>query len=168
MSRVHLILLALVAASSVRLVAQAPAPATPEATSPPQTPAQAAPPAPTPPPDYAYTIDGRRDPFLALISPRGQQRGSTRPATVRAEGLGGLVTDEVVVRGIVQSRGTWVAMVSGPSGRVYTVRLGDRLADGAIKEITPQAIVIVQQVNDPLSLEKQREVRKYLRGGENK
>jgi hypothetical protein len=32
-----------------------------------------------------------------------------------------------------------------------------------VQSITPQAVVILQQVNDPLSLHKQREVRKLLR-----
>jgi len=48
------------------------------------------------------------------------------------------------------------------------VHPGDRLADGTIRGITPQFVLIVQQVNDPLSLEKQREVRKFLRSGDNK
>ena len=111
--------------------------------------------------------EGRRDPFVALIGKTGEQRGVQRP-DIRAEGLPGIGTDELAVRGIIQSQGAWVAMVSGPSGKVYTVRPGDRLADGTIRTITAQAVIIQQQVNDPLSLEKQREVRKFLRGGENK
>jgi hypothetical protein len=43
------------------------------------------------------------------------------------------------------------------------VRAGDKLLDGTIRTITQNDLVIVQQVNDPLSLEKQREVRKVLR-----
>jgi len=35
--------------------------------------------------------------------------------------------------------------------------------DGTIKTITPQGLVVVQEVNDPLSLIKQREIRKLLR-----
>lgn len=137
--------------------AQAPA-------APPAAPTAPAP--PTPPANYAYSVDGRRDPFTALINRAGVQRGET--PTMRAEGLPGLTVDELVVRGILQSRGTWVAMVSGPSGKVFTVKPGDRLADGMVRTITPEAVVLQQQVNDPLSLEKQREVRKFLRGGENK
>lgn len=129
-------------------------------------PAPAAPVAPTPPANYGYSVDGRRDPFTALISRTGVQRGET-PVS-RAEGLPGLTVDELVVRGILQSRGTWVAMVSGAAGKVFTVKPGDRLADGMVRTITPEAVILQQQVNDPLSLEKQREVRKFLRGGENK
>jgi hypothetical protein len=46
------------------------------------------------------------------------------------------------------------------------VRAGDKLADGVIRTVTATMVVISQEVNDPLSLEKQREVRKFLRGGE--
>ena len=83
---------------------------------------------------------------------------------MRAEGLAGIIVEEVGVRGIVQSRGGWVAMIAAPSGRTYSIRAGDRLMDGNVKTITPQAVVLMQEVNDPLSLQKQREVRKSLRG----
>ncbi len=43
------------------------------------------------------------------------------------------------------------------------MRAGDKLFDGTIRTIRQNDLVIVQQVNDPLSLEKQREVRKVLR-----
>jgi Tfp pilus assembly protein PilP len=117
---------------------------------------------PTPPADYAYDPADRRDPFLSLINRGTDARGVAK--TTRPEGLPGLTVEEVVVRGIVQSRGGWVAMVAAPSGRTYTIRPGDRLMDGNVRAITGQAVVLMQEVNDPLSLEKQREVRKVLRG----
>ena len=43
-------------------------------------------------------------------------------------------------------------MISGPSGKMYTVRPGDRLFDGTMRTITADAVIIQQQVNDPLSL----------------
>jgi Tfp pilus assembly protein PilP len=145
--------------------AQTPAPnPAPETAPAPEKPAGPAP--PTPPANYVYAVDARRDPFVALLGTTGKKGGP--PIEVRAEGLAGLVTDELSVRGILQSQGRWIAMVAGPAGKVYTVRPGDRLADGTIRGITPQFVVILQQVDDPLSLEKQREVRKFLRGGENK
>jgi Tfp pilus assembly protein PilP len=77
-----------------------------------------------------------------------------------------MLVGELTVRGIMQTRGNWVAMVSGPDNKVYTVRAGDKLADGVIRQVTATSVVILQEVNDPLSLEKQREVRKFLRGGD--
>ena len=165
MSRLHVRLaaLALVFGTSTAFVtAQEPAAKTAAPTAP-QTPP--APAAPTPPANFAYGAEGRRDPFVALIGKTGQQRG-VQKIDARAEGVPGIGTEELSVRGIIQSQGAWVAMISGPSGKVYTVRPGDRLADGTIRTITADAVIIQQQVNDPLSLEKQREVRKFLRGGE--
>ena len=141
-----------------------------------QPPAQPAPPAaapqksapesaPTPPPNYQYAPDGRRDPFTSLVN-RGTEttpQGRRDVARVRPQGLGGIAVDEVVVRGIMQSRGGWVAMIASPSGRTYSIRPGDRLFDGSVRAITPQAVILMQEVNDPLLLEKQREVRKFLR-----
>jgi len=145
---------------------------------PPQTPASGQPPAPgqppakkvdlpTPPANFEYSPEGRRDPFLSLVDRGDDNRTSKNATTVkRAEGVPGMLTAELVIRGIVQTRGTWVAMVAGADKKVYTVRAGDKLADGVIRQISANSLVILQEVNDPLSLEKQREVRKFLRGGE--
>ena len=54
-------------------------------------------------------------------------------------------------------------MIMGPDNKTYIVHQGDKLLDGTIRTITPQGLVVVQEVNDPLSLVKQREVRKLLR-----
>jgi type IV pilus assembly protein PilP len=136
-----------------------------------QTPAapagQAAAPAPAPapvvPPDpYSYNPDGRRDPFLSLLG-AGAEKG---PQTKRGDGVAGMTVAEISVRGILQSRGTLIAMVQGPDNRTYMLRQGDRLADGAVQEVTTDGLVIMQEVNDPLSLVKQRMVRKPLRAQE--
>jgi Tfp pilus assembly protein PilP len=139
---------------------QAPAKAEPAPAPAPVNPADAP---PAPPPNFAYSVDGRRDPFLSLVN-RGSAGRSAQPGTVRAEGLGGIGVEEVAIRGIFQSRGQWVAMIAAPSGRTYSIRAGDRLMDGTVKAITARDIILLQDVNDPLSLQKQREVRKSLRG----
>jgi Tfp pilus assembly protein PilP len=141
--------------------AQAPAP--PAGKKAPEAPA-VNPDLPVPPANYEYAGGGRRDPFISLVN-RGVDPRGGEPA-FRAEGVPGLMTSEITVRGILQSRGEWVAMVSGVDGKVYTIRAGAKLADGVVREVTAQAVVILQDVNDPLSLDKQREVRKFLRGGE--
>jgi len=81
-------------------------------------------------------------------------------------GLSGLATGDVMLRGVLASRGAFVAMVSGPDGKTYAAHANDRLLDGVIRTVTANAIVIMQEVNDPLSLVKQREVRKGLRTAE--
>ncbi|HZT78054.1 MAG TPA: hypothetical protein VFA27_15480 [Vicinamibacterales bacterium] len=132
----------------------------------PATPAKPATPAPSMPsvaaqPDstFVYQREGRRDPFLSLVGTGTEPRPTSR----RGDGAAGMTVAEISVSGIVQSRGELVAMVHGPDNRTYLVHQGDKFADGTIKQITPQGLVIVQEVNDPLSLIKQREIRKLLR-----
>jgi Tfp pilus assembly protein PilP len=161
-------LVALVAALAVSPVvgAQAPAagkPPAPKTAAPPPTPKADL---PSPPANYEYAVDGRRDPFTNLLNRGADPRGPGNLPVKRLEGVPGLMTAELTVRGIVQTRGVWVAIVAGIDGKVYSIRAGDKLADGVVREVTAQAVVILQEVNDPLSLAKQREVRKLLRGGE--
>ena len=92
----------------------------------------------------------------AGIAARGEVIG-------QGEGPAGLTVGEISVRGVMQSRGALVAMIQGPDNKTYIVHQGDKLLDGTIKSVTPQGLVVVQEVNDPLSLIKQREVRKQIR-----
>jgi type IV pilus assembly protein PilP len=129
----------------------------------PAAPQPAAPATATPAPApavEAYTYDpaGRRDPFVSLLS-----RGIEPTTGKKLTGLSSLTTAEVMLRGVMQSRNSYVALISGPDGKTYSARVNDRLLDGIIRSVTPQGIVIMQEVNDPLSLVKQREVRKGLR-----
>jgi type IV pilus assembly protein PilP len=133
---------------------------TPASAGQPPQPAPAAAGAPAPEP-YTYNPDGRRDPFVSLIA-----RGIEAPAGVKSTGLGGITTAELVVKGVLNSKGSYIALVAGPDGKTYTAHVNDRLVDGTIRSITPQGLVVVQEVNDPLSLIKQREVRKGLRASE--
>ena len=122
---------------------------------------------PAPPPNFEYSPQGRRDPFISLVNRGKETSPVTGAATAkRPDGVPGMLTAELSVRGIMQTRGTWVAMVAGPDNKVYTVRAGDKLFDGVIRQVNATSVVILQEVNDPLSLEKQREVRKFLRGGD--
>ena len=147
--------------SPMVLRAQAPAKAAPAPPS--AAPAVAL---PSPPPNFQYDAEGRRDPFLDLMNRGTDAVRGANPSARRPDGVPGLETNSIVVRGVMQSRGAWLAMVAGADGKVHTVRAGDKLFDGVIRTITAQVVVILQEVNDPLSLDKQREVRKFLRGGE--
>ena len=121
----------------------------------------AAAPVPDEPQGYVYDSAGRRDPFVSLQG-RGKDEPSTTPS-VRPPGLAGLTTDEVSLRGTLQSRTGYVGLVQGADAKTYIVRPGGKLLDGTIRAISADAMVILQAVDDPLSLEKEREVRKALR-----
>lgn len=109
---------------------------------------------------YSYDPAGRRDPFVSLNA-----RGAEVPmAGVRPGGVPGLLVGEVTVKGIFKSpKGGFLALLQAPDGRTYSVKQGDKVFDGSVKAITQDAVVFSQDVNDPLSLVKQREVRKSIR-----
>ena len=106
-----------------------------------------------------FCLDCRRDPFLNLLGIGNESHGPAR----KTDGIASMTTAEISVSGILQSRGALVCLVKGPDNKTYIVHPGDKLLDGTVKAITTQGLVIVQDVNDPLSLVKQREVRKLLR-----
>jgi Tfp pilus assembly protein PilP len=83
-----------------------------------------------------------------------------RPASQRPQGAG---AGEVTLKGTMASKGAYVAILQGSDSRTYVVRAGEKLFDGTVRSITADSLVILQQVNDPLSKETQREVRKVLR-----
>jgi Pilus assembly protein, PilP len=144
---------------SATLVAAAQQPAKPAAPPPPAKPAQ---PLPTIDPGYVYDPAGRRDPFVSLVG-----RGSdTKPGAPRPSGLAGLLIGEVNVKGVLRDRSGFIAMLQGPDNKTYNVRVGDKLLDGSVKSITHEQVIFSQDVNDPLSLVKQREVPKPVRQAE--
>jgi type IV pilus assembly protein PilP len=116
-----------------------------------------------PPPSEPYTYDpgGRRDPFVSLLA-----RGMESAPGKKVPGLSGISTADVLLRGVLHSKGSYVALLSGSDGKTFQGRVNDRLLDGVIRSVTPTAVVIMQDVNDPLSLIKHREVRKGLRAVE--
>lgn len=182
--RFHSLAVALVFATASGLAGQtqasqpAPAPAPAPATKP-ATPSPAPAPAPTAgttgpaapaaaagpqlePQGYTYDPQGRRDPFISLLR-RGSDLARSSAIGLRPAGLAGLETSEVTLKGTIASKGTYVGILQGSDNKTYIVKAGDKLLDGTIRTINPDSMVITQQVTDPLSLEKQREVRKVLR-----
>jgi len=128
-----------------------------------EKPAPAPPPSPSPAaqaPAYTYDAGGRRDPFVSLLRRATDPR---RPGGKAGEGVAGFLVSEIAIKGIMQSRGAFIALVLGPDNKTYTVRVNDRLLDGNVRAVTSDTLVLMQDVNDPLSLTKQREVRKTLR-----
>ena len=68
------------------------------------------------------------------------------------------------LKGVLKSaKGDFVALLQAPDNHTYVVHPGDKVLDGTVKAITQDAVVFSQDVNDPLSLVKQREVRKTIR-----
>ena len=144
-------------------VAQAPAAGTP-----PATPAEASPgatDAPRPPLDveletggYSYNPQGRRDPFVSLQKPVEANRG---PGS-RPPGVKGFLIQEVALKGIVRDKTGYIAILLGTDGKSYFVHVGERLFDGVVTAIDAANITFRQEVTDPLSPVKSRDVKKSL------
>jgi Tfp pilus assembly protein PilP len=111
---------------------------------------------------FTYNPEGRRDPFVSLVG----KGNDPKAQGVRPPGVPGLLINEVSVKGIVRNSVGFVALIQGPDNKTYVVKAGDRLMDGAVKSIVQDAVVFSQDVNDPLSLVKQKEIRKVLRSAE--
>ena len=111
---------------------------------------------------YTYDAQGRRDPFVSLLARGSDPRGaSNRPA-----GLSGLMIAEVAVKGVVRDRAGFLAMIQGPSTKTFIIRPGEKLMDGTVKAIDAEGVVFSQDVNDPLSMVKQKELRKMVRSAD--
>ena len=160
----NVLVMALVAALAAPVGAQqSPAPAAPAPpAAAPATPAAAPAAQPEAAPIYSYNREGRRDPFVSLVG----RASDPTAAGVRPPGLPGMLIHEVSVKGIMRQSNGFVARVQGPDKKTYAARPGQRLLDGSVKSITQDTVVFSQDVTDPLSLVKQREVRKTLRSSE--
>ena len=154
--------LALVVVLAVSVSAQEiPAAQPPGQAQAPQAQASQAPAGPSAAPAFVYNPEGRRDPFVSLLKRADtRSRQGKQPA---AGGVSGFLVSELVLKGIMQSRNEYLALVTGPDAKTYLVRVNDRLQDGSVRAITADALVCLQDVSDPLSLTKQREVRLTLR-----
>jgi Tfp pilus assembly protein PilP len=154
---------AFVLCATAMLGAQAPAqPATAKPAQPAAPPAKPQP-LPTIDPGYVYEPDGRRDPFLTLLG-RGEE-GGKKPAA-RPAGISGLLIGEVTVKGVLRDKVGFIALLHAPDNKTYTVKVGDKLMDGSVKSINQDQVIFSQDVSDPLSLVKQREVPKPVRQAE--
>jgi Tfp pilus assembly protein PilP len=107
---------------------------------------------------YTYNPQGRRDPFVSLLRPVSADQG---PRT-RKPGMEGFLIQEVALKGIVNNGGKYVAMMLGTDGKSYFVNVGQRLFDGVITGIDATSVTFRQEVTDPLSPVRTRDVRKSL------
>jgi len=107
---------------------------------------------------YHYNPMGRRDPFVSLLKPVSPDQG---PKT-RRPGMEGFLIQEVALKGIVKTPRGYTAMLLGTDGKSYFVGVGQRLFDGVVTAIDATTVTFRQEVTDPLSTVKSREMKKTL------
>jgi hypothetical protein len=118
---------------------------------------------------YSYNSQGRRDPFVSLLKRVAADEGKgTRP-----HGVEGFLIQEVALKGIVKTAGGglpnsvaekagFIALILGTDGKSYPVREGQKLYDGVITSINATTMTFRQDITDPLSPVKTRQVTKSL------
>ncbi|MBI3932635.1 MAG: hypothetical protein HY317_04410 [Acidobacteria bacterium] len=110
------------------------------------------------PGQYRYNPGGRRDPFVSLLKPvEGAQGDKTKKP-----GMDGFLIQEVALKGIVKTTEGYVAMIVGPDAKAYFPRVGQRLFDGSIVAMDQTSVTFRQEVTDPLSPVRVRDVKKSL------
>ncbi len=84
----------------------------------------------------------RRDPFDTLLT---KARASNAPPENLPPGKAGLIVDTLRINGIVHSPTGMIAIVSNSQQRVYFLREGDKLYDGAVQKIALDAHCLSQR-----------------------
>ena len=110
------------------------------------------------PTGYNYNPQGRRDPFVSLLKPVSADQG----VKTRRPGMEGFLIQEVALKGIVRTPKGYTAMLLGTDGKSYFVQEGQRLFDGVVTRIDATAVTFRQEITDPLSTVKSRDVKKTL------
>ena len=119
-----------------------------------------------PPGGYTYNPQNRRDPFVSILRQLGAEGDRTR-----RPGMEGFLIQEVALKGIVRTPGGglgpaetpgYIALFLGTDNKSYPVREGQRLFDGVITSINATTVKFRQDITDPLSPVRTREVTKSL------
>jgi len=69
---------------------------------------------------------------------------------------------KMALKGIVKDRTGFVSMLQAPDGKTYFARVGQRCYDGVITAMDQATVTFRQEVQDPLSPVKTRDVKKSL------
>lgn len=108
---------------------------------------------------YIYNPAGRRDPFVSLARPVANEGDANRP---RRPGIEGFLLQETSLKGVVKTVDGWIAVLEGPDRKGYFVRVGQRMHDGVVTTIDATGLSFRQEITDPLSPAKSRDVRRLL------
>ena len=103
-----------------------------------------------------YADGGRRDPFGSLVLPKRAAPTSAdgKPRT----GLAALALSDVVVKGIVRSGDTMLAILESPAKQSFVTRVKDRILDATVVTIDRDGVIFSDR-----SAGTATEVRKPLR-----
>ena len=102
-----------------------------------------------------YNPEGRRDPFKNLLAGK-----DVKPTPIG--GVPQLFIDEVNLIGIVKNRGRLTAIINGPQGFPYFIKVGDKISDGYVISITETQIVFRKVSDRGIPLMRPRDIVKEI------
>ncbi|MCM2255602.1 MAG: pilus assembly protein PilP [Vicinamibacteria bacterium] len=114
----------------------------------------------TPADGYQYSSLGRRDPFVSLLRPVSATSGGA--ASQRPKGPTGFLVQELTLRGIVRTADGFIALVQGPDGKSYPMRVGQKLYDGEITGMDGATMTLNQRYTDEFNRPRVNTVKKSL------
>jgi len=103
-----------------------------------------------------YSPEGRRDPFRDLLT------GSEVPESAGAEGVAGMLINDIVLIGITRVKGKHQAVINGPQGFPFTINVGTKFADGFVLSIDASKVVFRQTKDRGVPLYKPKDITKEI------
>jgi Tfp pilus assembly protein PilP len=104
----------------------------------------------------SYNPEGRRDPFKNLMAGRDVKEKTG------AEGLMQLSVGDMTLIGLLKYRGKLTAIVTGPQGFPFNMKVGDAFADGYVLSIGENQVVFRQTKERGLPLMRPRDIVKEI------
>lgn len=99
-----------------------------------------------------YNSKGKRDPFLNLGLRKEEAPKVAEPAPPplqqRPAGLAGLLVSEVSVAGTASNKSTKIVILKGADNFTYFARVGSKLYDGYLEDISGDQVTFVREVVD--------------------
>jgi Tfp pilus assembly protein PilP len=101
----------------------------------------------------------RRDPFDTLLT---KARPTNEPPENLPPGKAGLIVETLRINGIARGPSGMIAIVSNSQQRVYFLKEGDKLYDGAVEKIALNSISFQEMGKDAFGKPLERTVTKQL------
>lgn len=103
-----------------------------------------------------YNSEGRRDPFKDLLS------GSDVDERSADKGVTSYMIDDIVLIGIVLIKSKYIAIINGPQGFPYQIKVGDKFANGFVLSIDDSKVVFRQTSDRGVPLTSPRDIIKEI------
>jgi len=104
-----------------------------------------------------YNPRGRRDPFRNLIAGRDV---SEKPVV---RGIAQMYINDVNLIGIVKARGEYTAIINGPQGFPYNIKVGQKFADGFVQSIEALKVIFRKTKERGIPLRRPRDIIKEIK-----